>query len=101
MVPPKLIFLIAQARAIVLFFYIGRYLSDKCFDIVWEYHPPSGPQMDPPKINFLNSLSLGISLLLYQQMFKRQILYHGLRRPLLWKPPKMIPQKSIFLYVIS
>ena len=32
--PKKIIFLIAQARAIVVF-YISRYLSDKYFDIVW------------------------------------------------------------------
>ena len=32
-------------------------------------------------------------------MFKRQIFWHGLRGPPLWKPSKMIPQKPIFLYI--
>ena len=61
--PPKMgsqeiIFLIAQARVIVLYQY--RYLSNKCFDIFWgttPWKPPRIPQMDPPKINFLNSSS--------------------------------------------
>ena len=54
--PPKLIFLIAQAGAIV-FVFVSRYLSKKCFDIAWGHHPPRGPLMDPPKIHFLNGPS--------------------------------------------
>ena len=51
--PKKLIFLIAQARVIV-FVYSSRYLSDKCFDIVWGYHLPRDPQIrDVPIPKFL------------------------------------------------
>ena len=31
-----------------MFFDVSRYLRDKCFDMVWGYHPIRGPQ----KINF-------------------------------------------------
>ena len=54
--PQKIRFLTAQARVLVDFD-ISRYLTDKYFDIVWGCHAPRGhPQMDPPKINFLNGL---------------------------------------------
>ena len=38
-----------------VFYDIRRYLTDKYFGIVWGCHTPGTPQMDPPKINFLNS----------------------------------------------
>ena len=46
----------AQATALVLFD-IGRYLTGKYFDVVWGATPRGLPQMDPPKIDFLNSSS--------------------------------------------
>ena len=49
--PLKLIVLIAQAGVIV-FFYISRSLSEKCFDILWGYHRPQGAQNEPQKNKF-------------------------------------------------
>ena len=51
--PRKSIFSAAQLR-VPVFYDISRCLTDKYFDIVWGCHPPGTPQMDPPKINFLN-----------------------------------------------
>ena len=42
---------------VTVFFDISKYLRDKYFDIVWEYHLPWAAQMDPKKINFLNDLT--------------------------------------------
>ena len=76
-------------------FYIGRYVSEKCFDIVWEYHPTRGLQMDPPKINFLKAQARAlvyfyISRCLNDKYFT--MVWEGY--PL--KTPKMIPRKLIF-----
>ena len=70
--PPKSIFGITQARPAVCID-ISKYLTDKYFGVLWECHPPGSPQMHPPKNEFLNGLTLGASVLWYQQIFNKQI----------------------------
>ena len=62
--------------------------------------PPRGPQMDSPEISILNGLAREL-VFIYWQMFKKQIFWHGLREQPFWKLSKIIPLKSIFLYVVS
>ena len=45
-----------------VFFDISRYLRGKYFDRVWGTNPAETPQMDPPKINFLNGSRYGASV---------------------------------------
>ena len=58
--------------------------------------PPVTPPNGPPKINFLNGLTLSASVLWYQQILNRQIFWHSLGVPPPRGPPKWTPQKSIF-----
>ena len=71
-------------------------LTDKYFDIVWVCHPLGTPQMDPSKINILNSstwvpVCFDISRYLTDKYFDIVWRCHPPR-----EPPQMDPQKSIF-----
>ena len=60
--PPKTFFGMAQA-SVPVFFDINRHLTEKYFDIVRGCHSPREPhQNGPPKINFLNGLTLRASV---------------------------------------
>ena len=61
--PSRNQFFMAQLR-VPICFDISRYLTDSYFDIVWGCHSPRGPpQMDPPKIKFLNGSTYRASVL--------------------------------------
>ena len=79
------------------FFDISRYITEKYFDIVWGCPPPppGDPQMDPTKINFLNSstwvpVCFDIRRYLTNNNFDIVWGYHPPREP------QIDPQKSIF-----
>ena len=84
----------AQAK-VPVFFFISRYIGDKYFDIVWGCQPPGDSRNRPPKIKFLNGLSLDAIFLICRCLTDKYFdIVWGCQPP--GNPPNGAPQNQFF-----